>query len=130
MNQVVNKNELGSAGNERRDGDELVHSENRLEVVIHELRIGTDVAHDPEVMEGHKDTIGADETQPEMDLAPGFVHHPSRHLGEPEIGSGEDPEDGRHGHYQVEVAHHEVGRVEHDVDRGLSQEKAAYAAAD
>ena len=51
-------------------------------------------------------------------------------LGIPEVGAGEDAEDGRDAHHEVEVRDHEVRAVQVDVDRGLRQEEAAQASAD
>src|ERR1700704_3153658 len=81
-------------------------------------------------MEWHKDAIRAHEAEPEMNSAQRFVHHSPGHLGEPEVSRREDTEHGRDTHDHVEVADHEVSRMEHDIDPGLSQETATYAAAD
>src|ERR1022692_2242025 len=81
-------------------------------------------------MEGHKDAIGADEAEPEMKLAQSLVHHSSSHLGEPEVSTSEDAKHSGDAHHKVEMADHEVSRMEHDIDGGLSQEEAAHATAD
>ena len=107
-----------------------MHRNQVHQVIVGESLITADVAGDSQVVEGHEDAVSADEGQPEVDLAQSLVHHAAGHLGEPEEGSAEDAEDGGNRHHQVEVAHHEVGRVQHDVDGGLSQEEAADAAAD
>src|ERR1700722_3061043 len=65
-----------------------------------------------------------------MNFPQGFVHHAPRHLWKPKISSREDAEHSRHPHPHVEMANHEVSPMEHDGDRGLSQEKTAHAAAD
>src|ERR1035441_5545718 len=81
-------------------------------------------------MERHKDAIGAHEAEPEMKFAHSLVHHSPGHLGEPEVSTSEDAKHGGNTHHQVEMADHEVSRMEHDIDGGLSQEEAAHATAD
>ena len=65
-----------------------------------------------------------------MQPAQCFIHHAPGHLWEPEIGSGEDSEDGGHAHHHVEVADDEVGGMQVNVDRRLREEESADAAAD
>ena len=65
-----------------------------------------------------------------MQFAEGLVHHVAGHLREPEVGAGEDAENGGHTHHHVEVSDDEVGGMEIDVDRWLREEEAADAAAD
>ena len=48
-----------------------------------------------------------------------FVHHPPEHLRHPIIGRGENPEDRRHAHDQVEVSDHEIGVVQVNVKHRL-----------
>src|ERR1700686_3149405 len=81
-------------------------------------------------MEWHENGIGTDEAEPEVNLSQGFVHHAPKHLGEPEVGSSKNPEHCCDAHHQMEVSDHEVGRMQHDVSRGLCQEEAAHASAD
>ena len=99
-------------------------------IIIDKGLITAHIACHTQVVEWHEDAIRAHEAKPEMYFAQSLVHHSPGHLGEPEVGSGEDPENCRHRHHHVEVSHHEIGRVQHDVDRGLRQKKAADAAAD
>src|SRR5580700_4634727 len=107
-----------------------MHGDQRLQVIIRERRIAADIPDHSQVMERHKDAIGAYEAEPEVKLAQSFVHHSSGHLGEPEVSSGEDAEHGGDAHHHVEMAYYEVSAMEHDIERGLSEEEAAYAAAD
>src|SRR6202140_2784477 len=65
-----------------------------------------------------------------MNLAKCLIHHSSGHLGEPKVSSSEDAEHRRSAHYQVEMADHEVSRMQHDIDGRLSQKEAADAATD
>src|ERR1700737_2263088 len=81
-------------------------------------------------MKRHKYAVGADEGNPEMHLTQRFVEHASSHFSKPEIGSGEDAKDGGHAHDHVEMAHHEVGGVQINIDGWLRQEKAADASTD
>src|ERR1700687_3601625 len=122
--QIEDEDELRCARAECRDGDELVQRQQRSSIIIYERRITPHVAHQSEVMERHENAIGANEGEPEMKLAQGFVHHPAGHLAEPEVRAGKDAENRRHAHHHVEMADHEIRGVQHDVDRGLSQEKA------
>src|SRR5208282_4350598 len=63
-----------------------------------------------------------------MGFAQPFIHHAAKHLGEPEVGTGEHAEDRRHSHDHVEMSYYEVGSVEKDIERGLRQEHATQAA--
>ena len=92
--------------------------------------VAADIAGESKVVEGHEDGISADEAAPEVNFAQCFIHHAAVHFGEPEIRSRKDAEHRRHTHHQVEVADHEVGRVQHDVNRGLRQKEAADASGD
>src|SRR4029077_7229348 len=107
-----------------------MHRDQRLQEVVRERRVAADIPGHPQIMEWHKDAIRAHEAEPEMKSPQRFVHHSSSHLGEPEVGCREDAKHGRNAHYHVEMADHEVSRMEHDVYGGLSQEEAAHAAAD
>src|SRR5882724_6472300 len=130
MNQVVQKDELGHTGHDSGNRNELVYRDKRLEIFIDERLVAAYVRCDSQIMKWHEDAIRAHEAQPEVDLAQAFVHHPAGHLREPEISSGEDAEDCRYCHDHVEVAHNEVGGVQHDVNRRLCQEKSTDTAAD
>jgi len=100
--------------------DRPVHWDQRLQIVIRKGRIAADIPGHSEVMEWHKDAIGADEAEPEMNSSQSLVHHSSEHLGGPEVSCREDAKHGRDAHHHVEMADHEVSRMEHDIDRGLS----------
>src|SRR5208283_6167838 len=76
-------------------------------------------------MEWHKNAICSHECHPEMDLPKSFVHHVPGYLPEPEICSGEDPEERSHRHYQMKVSDHEVRCVEHDVNGRLREKETA-----
>ena len=65
-----------------------------------------------------------------MNLAQRFVHHSPEHLGKPEIGSREHAKNCRDSHHHVEMAHHEIGRVQVDIQRRLRQEEPAQPARD
>src|SRR5208337_2475456 len=104
-----------------------MHRDQRLQEVIHERRVAAHIPSHAQVMEGHKDAIRAHEAEPEVNLPQSLVHHSPGHLGKPEISSTEDAEHRGNPHDQVEMSYHEVSGMEHDIDRGLSQEEAADA---
>src|SRR2546426_3546588 len=106
-----------------------MHRDKRLEEIICERGIAAHISGHSQVMEWHKDAICAHEAEPEMDSSQSLVHHSSGHLREPEVSCCEDAKHGRDTHHHVEMAHHEVSRMEHDIDGGLSQEEAAHATA-
>src|SRR6516164_9529859 len=89
VDQVVEKNELARAGEERTNGDELVPTDVRRHEVVDEGLIASHVADEAKIMEGHKDAVGTDEGDPEVQFAERLVHHAPGHLREPEVGSGE-----------------------------------------
>src|SRR5579872_6329891 len=102
----------------------------RLHELHYEGLVTADVSCQTKVMEWHEDAVGADEGEPEMNLAQSFVHHAPVHLGEPEVSAGKDAKHRGHAHHHVEVSNHEIGGVQHDVERGLSQEESTDAAGD
>src|ERR1700686_110136 len=65
-----------------------------------------------------------------MNLAKLLIHHSYADRGDPKVSSSEDPQNRRNAHYQVEMADHEVSRMQHDIDGRLSQKEAADAATD
>src|SRR5882724_7784574 len=130
VNQVVEENQLSSTRNESSNGDPSMHRDQRLQEVIWKGRITADIHSYSKVMEWHEDAIRARKAEPEMNFPQSLVHHSSGHLGEPEVSCREDAKHGRDTHHHVEMANHEVSRMEHDIDGGLSQEEAAHAAAD
>src|SRR5437899_1185271 len=129
VNQVVDKNKLGRAGDKGSDGYPLVDGDQRLQEIVRERRVAADIPGHSQVMEWHKDAIRAHEAEPEVEPPQRFVHHSPGHLGEPEVSRREDAKHGCDAHHHVEVADHKVSRMEHDIDGGLSQKEATYAAA-
>src|SRR2546430_6703390 len=85
VDQVVDKNKLGRAGDEGSDGYPFVDGDQRLQEVVRERRVAADIPGPSQVMEWHKDAIPAHAAQPEMNSAQRFIHHASGHLGEPEV---------------------------------------------
>src|SRR4029077_14345235 len=83
-----------------------------------------------QVVEWHKDAVGANKRQPEMKLTQLFAHHATSHFRKPEISPGEYAEDGSHSHHHVEMSNHEGCGMQVDIDGRLRQEKSADAAAD
>src|SRR5437879_1361468 len=107
-----------------------MHRDQGLKIIVHEGLIATHVSSYSQIVERHEDAVGPYKTEPEVDPSQCLIHHAACHLGEPEVGSSEDSEDSRDCHYQMEVSNYEIGRMQHDVDRRLGQEKAAHTAAD
>src|SRR6516162_11551297 len=69
VNQVVEKNELARTRDESANGDELVPSHVRRHEVVDERLIAAHVADQAKVVEGHENAVGADEGDPEVQLA-------------------------------------------------------------
>src|SRR5712675_3484456 len=88
----------------------------------------SDVTDQTEIMEGHKNAVGAYKGEPEMHFAERLIHHAAEHLGEPEVGAGQNAKDGRYSHDHVEMAYDEVSSVEINVNGRLCEEKAADSA--
>src|SRR5690349_5519485 len=89
VNEVVNENQLGRAGEERSDGYEPMHADKRLHVIHNECLVAAHISSQSQVVHRHENAVDSDEAAPEVNLPQGFVHHPSPHLWEPEVSSGE-----------------------------------------
>src|SRR5439155_20227286 len=76
----------------------------------------------------HNNRIRAGERDEEMKLPQPLVHHPPEHLREPIIGGGENSEDRRHAHNQMEMANHKISIVQRNIQHRLSQERPAKSA--
>src|SRR5260370_6654184 len=76
-----------------------------------------------EPVQRRKDGVHADKREPEMDFAEALAQVASEHFRRPEIGGGENAEDGRDAHNQVEMGDDEIGVVEEQVNRGLCQKQ-------
>src|ERR1019366_10453425 len=109
--------------------NELMHRHQRPHEVIDESLVAAYISRHTKIVKRHEDAIRSHKSEPEMDLAQGFVHHPACDLGEPEVSSGKNSEQGGDGHHQMEVADYEVGRVQHELDRRLGKEEPADTAA-
>src|SRR5882762_6135712 len=66
VNQVIDKNKLGGAGDEGGDGYPFVYGDQRLQEVIRERRVAANITGHSQVMEWHKDAVRAHEAEPEM----------------------------------------------------------------
>src|SRR5882762_4911363 len=66
MDQVIQENELGKAGEQGSDGDEPVDRDERLEVIVDEGLVAAHVAGDPQIMKRHKDAICPHKREPEV----------------------------------------------------------------
>src|ERR1700704_1329491 len=125
LGYIVAENKLRATGDQRGDGDEAVHGHQRGHEVVDKGCKAADVTDQTEIMEGHKNAVRAYKGEPEVHFAERLIHHAAEHLGEPEVGAGQNAEDGRYSHDHVEMADNEVSRVEIDVDGRLREEKAA-----
>src|SRR5579862_6860666 len=81
-------------------------------------------------MHGKEGAPGADDGDPEMELAEGFVHEASGHEREPIVDAGKDGEGSGHCHDEMEVSDDEEGVVEVGVERGLGEDGAGEASRD
>ena len=72
--------------------------------------------------------VGADEGQPEVQLAERLVVHVAGHLREPVVPAGEDGEHGAERQHVVEVRDDVVGVVQRAVDAGVGEHHAGHAA--
>ncbi len=129
VHEIEDKDQLRRTRKQRRDGDEPVHRHQRNEEIICERRVTADIPCQPQIVKRHEDGIGPDQRQEEMPFAQCFVHHASRHLGEPEIRSGKYTHDGGYAHHHVEMPDNEIGGVEIDVDRRLREKESADSSA-
>ena len=130
VDQIEDEDQLRRSREQCGIGDELVNRNQRNQVVVGERRVPPDIARQSQVVEWHEDAVRSDEREPEMQPSQSLIHHAAGHLGEPEICSGKNPEDGRYAHHHVEVTDYEVSRMQINVNRGLSQEESADTAAD
>src|SRR5882672_1470871 len=111
VDQIEQKDQLRCARAERSDGDEPMHGNQRLHIVIHKRRSAPDVAHQSQVMKRHENAVRTDESNPEVNSAELLIQHVARHFREPEVSPGKDAEDGGDAHHHMEVADYEIGRV-------------------
>src|SRR5439155_25062958 len=124
--EVDKEHEMGARRHKSRDRHNRVYRDQVLqEDDFGELGVPPDVPFHADEVHRHEDAIDSDKSDPEMDLAQGFIHHAPKHLGEPEEGAREHAKDSRNAHHHVEMRHHKVAGVQRDVYRGLSQEKPA-----
>src|SRR5208282_2394392 len=75
-------------------------------------------------MHGHENSVDEDETQPEVHFAERLVHHAAPHFREPVVEASKRRKYGGEAHGEVEMAHHEAGRVQIGIDRRLRQEES------
>ena len=71
--------------------------------------------------------VGADEQEPELDLAQALVQLPAGHLGEPVEQRREDREHRARHEHVVDVADDPVGVLDHEVEGHHRQERAIEA---
>src|ERR1700676_1045145 len=110
--QIEEEDKLRRADEEGSDADETMQGNQRRKIIIGESGIAANIPREAQIMHGHKNAIHADESQPEVPLAHRFVHHSTEHFREPEIGAGKNSKHGRKRHYEMEVGHDEISRME------------------
>src|ERR1700722_3407205 len=130
VDQVKKENKLRRTGSECGNGDEFVQRHQRGHEIVDKGGITAHIAHKSEIVEWHKDAVGADKSNPEVEHTESFVHHSPGHFGKPEIGSGKNGKDGGNSHNHVEMTDDEIGRVQIDVNGGLRKKESAYTATD
>ena len=69
-----------------------------------------------------EDQVGADESDPEVDIGHCIVQIPAIHLGEPMIDTGKHTQDPRHTHYDMEVGDHEIRIMQLKIQRRVTKE--------
>src|SRR5882757_5700054 len=60
VKQIEKKNQLGAAGSERGNGDELMQWHQRAHKIVDETGVAANIPNQAEIVEGHEDAIGAD----------------------------------------------------------------------
>src|SRR5258705_5228609 len=77
-----------------------------------------------EVMHGKEDQIGAEERNPEMELAERVVEHPSRYLGVPMIDLAQYDYDGLNAHHHMEMSDDEHGIQKGHIHDAVAEQKS------
>src|SRR6185295_19894842 len=127
--QVEQEHELDADGEESGVRHEFLKRNQVVEICeFRQLGVTAGVSRQAQIMHGHKDRIGSNECDPEMDATHTLAHHSSEHLREPVVGSGENPEDRSHTHDEMEVSNDEIRVVQRNVEDRLSQERSAQTA--
>ena len=131
QNRLNRKMNCAADGHERRVGHERLQRDQVLQIgELGELRVASRMPGHAQIVHRHEDRVGADKGEPEVNLGQALVHHASKHLREPVIGCGKDAEDGGHAHDQMEMANHEIGVMQRDIEHRLRQERTAQSAGD
>src|SRR5690606_32097750 len=123
VEKVEQEDELRRQRDNRRDTHQLIEvgeSTKRLEVG--ERVIPSGESGDTDVVHREEDQVDTGERNPEVDVAEPSVNHTAEHFGEPVINTGEHPEEGSAYDNQVEVRHYEVGVVQLNIDRRVTEE--------
>ena len=95
-----------------------------------ELGVVAGFAGEAGEVHGEEGGVGAEEGDPEVQLAEGFGEGAVEEQREPVVGGAEEAEDAGHGHDEVEVGDDEEGVVEVLVEDGLGEDGAGEASGD
>src|SRR5690606_18381284 len=148
VEKVEQEDELRRQRDNRRDTHQIIEvgeSTKRLEVG--ERAIASGESGDTDVVHREEDQVDTGERNPEVDVDETSVHHRAGHFGgsvintgespeegrashqqageqfgEPAMNTGEHPEEGSASHNQVEVRHYEVGVVQLNIERRVTEE--------
>ena len=122
-NEIGEEDQLGQTQQHGTDGHEPVEGLEGLEELVQGgVEIAPWMATDAEDMHGVKGAIGQYESQREVELSKRFRHHAAEHLGEPELGRGEQAKQGGEEQHIVDVRNDEVGVVDLHIHRGDGHE--------
>src|ERR1022692_3043574 len=81
-------------------------------------------------MHRHENRIRPDQRDNKVNPAPGLVHHPAKHFGEPVVRSREHAEDSRHAHDEMEMANHKSRVMQRNIEHRLRQKWSAQSPGD
>jgi hypothetical protein len=109
--QVEQEYQLREADDERCDSNEGVERMHGVgnECRLAEFRVTPGHTDQPDIVHGEEDQVGADEGDPEMELAHRLVEHPPGDFRVPVVDRTEDHHDRRHAHDHVEMRHDKHG---------------------
>ena len=105
-----------------------VWAEGGTKAVSTDVVVAARHAEQSEVVHREEDRVGADEGDPEVQLAHAVVEHAAGDLRVPVIDAAENDQDRRYAHHHVEVGDDEHGVGQRNVDDDVAEEQAGQAA--
>ncbi len=123
--QVEQEYQLREADDQRGHADEGVERMHGVgnECRLAEFRVASRHTDQPDIVHGEEDQIGADEGDPEMELAHRLVEHPPGDFRVPVIDRTEHHHDRRHAHDHVEMRDDEHGVGQRHVDDHIAEKQ-------